>query len=134
MIQSLVYPDLTKPNVNRILVNLIYFDPIGYREFILTSRQTSTIRMRRLTRSWAYLWRVSYWRDHEHTYFLGSYLLLTIWQLKTYLSACFYFVRWVTRFSKPEYVPMHAHSPMALSPREPELSFIWYWHRINIKS
>jgi hypothetical protein len=29
MIQSLVYPDLIIPNVNRILTNLIYFDFIG---------------------------------------------------------------------------------------------------------
>jgi hypothetical protein len=26
------------------------------------------------------------------------------------------------RFSRPEYVPLHAHSPKALSPRVPELS------------
>jgi hypothetical protein len=29
MFQSLVYPDLTRPKVNRILANLIYFDFIG---------------------------------------------------------------------------------------------------------
>jgi hypothetical protein len=55
-------------------------------------------------------------------HFTGSYLLLTIWQLKTYLFVCFYFVRWITRFSRPEYVPLHAHSPRVLSPQEPELS------------
>jgi hypothetical protein len=54
--------------------------------------------------------------------FTGSYLLLTIWQLKIYLSVCFYFVRWITRFSRPEYVPLHVHSPRALSSRESELS------------
>jgi hypothetical protein len=27
---------------------------------------------------------------------------------------------------------MHAHSPRALSPREPELSFMRHWRRINI--
>jgi hypothetical protein len=54
--------------------------------------------------------------------FTGSYLLLTIWQLKTYLSIFFHFIRWIIRFSRPEYVPLHAHSTRALSPREPELS------------
>jgi hypothetical protein len=54
--------------------------------------------------------------------FTGSYLLLTIWQLKIYLSVYFYFIRWVTRFSRPEYVPWHTHSPRTLLPREPELS------------
>jgi hypothetical protein len=54
-------------------------------------------------------------------HFTGSYLLLMIWQLKTYLSVCFYFVRWITRFSRLECVPMHTHSSRALSPREPEL-------------
>jgi hypothetical protein len=54
--------------------------------------------------------------------FTGSYFLLTIWQLKTYLSVCFYFIRWITRFSRPEYVPLHAHSPWTLSSQEPELS------------
>jgi hypothetical protein len=33
-------------------------------------------------------------------HFTGSYLLLAIWQLKTYLSVCFYFVRWIIRFSR----------------------------------
>jgi hypothetical protein len=32
MIQSLVYSDLTRPNVNMILTNLIYFDLTGSRE------------------------------------------------------------------------------------------------------
>jgi hypothetical protein len=34
MLSSLspVYPDLTRPNMNRILVNLIYFDFIGSRK------------------------------------------------------------------------------------------------------
>jgi hypothetical protein len=31
---SPVYPDLTRPNANRILANLIYFDFIGSRKYL----------------------------------------------------------------------------------------------------
>jgi hypothetical protein len=58
-------------------------------------------------------------------WFVNSQIVISFWRYgnwrHTYPLA-FIFVRWITRFSRPEYVPMHTHSPRTLSSREPELS------------
>jgi hypothetical protein len=61
-IEGPVYLDQTKPNVNRILANLIYFWLHRFSKNILTSRQMNTLRMRQLMRSWCVTGDLAIWR------------------------------------------------------------------------
>jgi hypothetical protein len=57
--------------------------------------------------------------------FVISQVVNSFWRYGNWshtISIYFHFIRWITRFNKSEYVFLHAHSPRALSPREPELS------------
>jgi hypothetical protein len=57
--------------------------------------------------------------------FVISHVDNSFWRQRNWshtISIYFYFVRWIIRFSKPEYVFLHDHSPNALSPRKTKLS------------
>jgi hypothetical protein len=66
---------------------------------------------------------------------MGSYLIFTIWQLKTYYIHLLLFCK--VKFPNSADQSMCfivVHSPRALSPREPELSFVQRCRGTNIKS